>query len=119
MPGIHLSLIHILDLLEDYGWPGNVRELINVVERMYAYAEAGIIETIHVPFLLQHGTHNRHFSKGTLNEQMDHVERSILLTALEANQYNCKRTADFLGIHRSTLYKKMDHHGISRLASDL
>ena len=109
----------VLDLLEDYGWPGNVRELINVVERMYAYAEAGIIETIHVPFLLQHGTHNRHFSKGTLNEQMDHVERSILLTALEANQYNCKRTADFLGIHRSTLYKKMDHHGISRLASDL
>ena len=104
----------VVDLLEDYSWPGNVRELINSIERMYAYAEGNVIEVRHIPFLVTQEAQNRALTQGTLNEQLDQAELTILKNALEANQFNCKRTADALGIHRSTLYKKMDYHGISR-----
>lgn len=101
-----------ISVLEDYDWPGNVRELINFVERMYAYAENEIIEVKHIPMLVHH--HIDGMTGGsTLFARMKEEEKSIILNALEINKYNCKRTADYLGIHRSTLYKKMDQHGIA------
>ena len=102
-----------MDVLESYNWPGNVRELQNFVERMYAYAEDGLIESKHVPFLIQN-TREQEMGKGTLREQMEKAERAILLRALEGNEFNCRRTAESLGIHRSTLYKKMEYFGLDR-----
>lgn len=102
----------VMNVLEGYNWPGNVRELLNSIERMYAYAEDGLIEMEHIPFML--GGHKYEASTGTLHEQLDHAERAILMNALRINKFNCKKTAEYLGIHRSTLYKKMDYHGISR-----
>ena len=103
----------VMDILERYSWPGNVRELINFIEQMYAYAENGVIEVQHIPFLLQN-THAKQTGRGPLSEQMEKTERTILLSALEARNFNCKKAAEDLGIHRSTLYKKMEQHGLRR-----
>ena len=107
----------VLDVLEEYNWPGNVRELINFVERMYAYAEEGIIEVRHIPALIQN-LHNKRKCQGTLSEQLAEEEKLILINALEINKHNCKKTADYLGIHRSTLYKKLERYGMNRSGND-
>ena len=53
----------------------------------------------------------------TLADALHEPERQILLMALEANDWNRQRTADELGINRTTLYKKMKLLGIEgRLA---
>jgi DNA-binding NtrC family response regulator len=48
----------------------------------------------------------------TLEEALRAPEREIILRALRANQWNRSRTADQLGIDRTTLYKKMKTLGI-------
>ncbi len=50
-----------------------------------------------------------------LDDALREPERAILLRALRANHWNRSRTADQLGIDRTTLYKKMKRLG---LASD-
>jgi transcriptional regulator of acetoin/glycerol metabolism len=39
-------------------------------------------------------------------------ERDILLSTLLKTQYNCAKTAKALGIHRGTLYSKLEKYGI-------
>ncbi len=51
----------------------------------------------------------------TLEDALREPERQILLQALRANHWNRSKTADQLGIDRTTLYKKMKRLG---LASD-
>ena len=51
-----------------------------------------------------------------LSEAMERIERAVLLAALSAHEWNRQRTSDCLGINRTTLYKKMRHHGLDRLA---
>jgi excisionase family DNA binding protein len=42
----------------------------------------------------------------------DAPERRELTNALERNQWDTERAADELGIHRSTLYRWMERHGL-------
>lgn len=51
----------------------------------------------------------------TLEEALREPERRILLRALRANQWNRQRTADELGINRTTLYKKLKSLGLEGL----
>lgn len=86
-------------------WPGNVRELRNVAERfILGLEDAG---------------EGRGFDGTlTLEEQMDRVERTIILDSLSAQEGRVGATADLLGISRKTLYLKMRKHGIAARAED-
>ncbi|MDZ4756077.1 MAG: sigma-54 dependent transcriptional regulator [Phycisphaerae bacterium] len=55
----------------------------------------------------------------TLDEALRDPERSILLRALKANHWNRQKTADQLGINRTTLYKKMKTLGLDGHADQL
>jgi len=50
-----------------------------------------------------------------LDEALREPERRILMRALTANGWNRQRTADQLGINRTTLYKKMRVLGLDGL----
>ena len=49
---------------------------------------------------------------GTLAERMDQLERSIILSELERQQFHITNTAKALGLERSHLYKKAQQLGI-------
>jgi transcriptional regulator with PAS, ATPase and Fis domain len=56
-----------------------------------------------------------HTFKGTgkpLDAMMADIEKEIIRETLSQNGHNCQQTALDLGIHRSTLYKKMEKHRI-------
>jgi DNA-binding NtrC family response regulator len=49
---------------------------------------------------------------GSLKKALSAPEKQIIIDALEAHGWNRQNTARFLGINRTTLYKKMKKYGI-------
>ena len=100
-----------LRLLERHPWPGNIRELENLIER---YVILGSEEAVSSELLSWEQNHitsempadgQIHLKKVTRQAVHD-LERKIILSVLEANRWNRKRTATALKIsYRALLYK--------------
>ena len=56
---------------------------------------------------------NKHRSDGLLEQSVDQYERNLILAALERNDWNRVRTADEVGIPRTTLLAKMKRFNIA------
>ena len=99
-----------------YNWPGNVRELKNIIERCYAIQDSGVITSMSLPRKIHSMAASSLASQSgqSLETMMDSVERELLIPAIRRNGGNLRKTAEELGIHRVTLYKKMEKHGITR-----
>ena len=98
----------------NYSWPGNIRELKNIIERGYALQENGMITYTATPDAILTGTSYHGIEGNTLEEKMDNFEKQILLETVRNYNGNLRQTAQALGIHRVTLYKKLEKHGIHR-----
>jgi PAS domain S-box-containing protein len=98
-------------LLTAYDYPGNVRELENTIEHAFVMCRKGYIESRHLPESFGGLTaaapvaFNRETLKG--------IEASHLAATLRRNNWNRQKSAGMLGMHRSTLYRKMRAFGIS------
>jgi two-component system response regulator AtoC len=101
-----------LQLLMKHPWPGNIRELENLIER---YVILGSEDSISSELLNWGNVHHDspdvavegqiHLKKVTKQAVHD-LERKIILSVLEANHWNRKRTATALKIsYRALLYK--------------
>ncbi|MBI4587741.1 MAG: sigma 54-interacting transcriptional regulator [Candidatus Rokubacteria bacterium] len=94
--------------LRDHHWPGNVRELINVLERILNALDGDRIEVAHLPF----GSPDRPSAlraaeAGQLRRLLRDQEHLALQEALKLANGNKSRAARLLGIHRTSLYKKL------------
>lgn len=99
-----------LSLLMAHDWPGNVRELENAVEHAFILCRRKRIGIECLPAGL---TPRR--SRRTLREaaaSREALEAAVILEALDRNAGDRTRTAGELGIHRTTLYRKMKRLGI-------
>lgn len=102
----------------NYNWPGNIRELRNAVERMYTFVEGYEIRLQHVPGFLLLGYNDKHMVNGVrtpLEDMLDEVEKNYLIGILRENECNFKKTAEILGMHRNTLYRKLEKHNLTRM----
>ena len=100
-----------MKLLENHPWPGNIRELENLIER---YVILGSEDAVSSELLTWEQTHAAadvpidgqiHLKKVT-RRAVHELERKIILSVLEANRWNRKRTASALKIsYRALLYK--------------
>jgi PAS domain S-box-containing protein len=107
-----LSLLHdkpvqgatpeVLRILMAHDYPGNVRELENIVEHGFVLTDGPLIDLQHLPGWLLH-KHPAVMVTGSLEE----CERRMILAALERNEGSRVAAAADLGIHKSTLYRKM------------
>ena len=100
-------------------WPGNVRELSNVIERALILAPGEVVELDDLPGADATAATPAGGWLGapTLREFKERSERDYLLARLEENGWNITRTAQAIGTPRSNLYKRLEHHGLVRLAS--
>lgn len=100
-----------LSLLMAHHWPGNIRELENVIERSFILCSEGLIQMGHLPEELTAGSLG-----GTRPSDMrgarDLLDAETIRSALEANAYHRLATAKELGIHKTTLFRKMKKLGI-------
>ena len=108
------------DNLYTYNWPGNVRELRNLVERitiLSANESQSNINKIIEDILNPASTFsNRDLLEKSftspLKEARKHFEKEYLITQLKKNQGNISKTADFIGMERSALHRKLKELGI-------
>ena len=105
-----------MDILLNYDYPGNIRELENIIEHACVLCRGEVVERRHLPVYLQQ-SHSRAGSEALPREDIpsarDLRERELLLEALEAQGWHRQKTAQALGIDRTTLWRKMKKHNIS------
>ena len=120
--GVQQSSIDINnDSLYTYDWPGNVRELRNLIERitiLSADETKGntnkIIQDVLKPSFSEKNKNDllEKSLSSPLKEARKHFEKEYLTTQLKKNHGNISKTADFIGMERSALHRKLKELGI-------
>lgn len=96
-------------------WPGNVRQLKHALDRAYALsANKKQLEKMDFDeeptVVLPTEVNTTPIISMPLN--LEHLEKIAILNALQAHEGNRKKSAQALGIARSTLFERMKRHGI-------
>lgn len=92
--------------LMDHSWPGNVRELENAIEHALIMAKDSMIMLHDLPSF---GETQKHLSR------LDEAEKSLLIKAIKDAGGNKYKAAKMLGIPRSSLYSKLQKHGLTNI----
>ncbi len=107
-----------MERLQDYAWPGNVRELRNIMERIVILEAQDVIEAAHLPAEIRYGRGARVAggSPFVLPEEgvnLEEVERSLLIQAMERTEGNQSAAARLLGISRYALRYRLEKYELS------
>jgi len=108
------------DLFYKYEWPGNVRELRNLVERISILS---VNENYHnINQLVQDALSHKNISKNLdsyenvlsypLKEAREKFEKNYLTSQLKKHKGNISKTAEFIGMERSALHRKLKTLGV-------
>ena len=114
--------IEAMDKLRSHTWPGNVRELENTLKRAIALTRNETIEASDIAFI---GSAQPFINRSPVesttapvnSEQaglLDQSQRSVIIAALEENNWNFTQTAQELGIGRTTLWRKVKKFQLKR-----
>jgi PAS domain S-box-containing protein len=106
-----------LSLLMAHDWPGNIRELENVIERAFILCIRGSIGIAHLPEELTLRYSERKTQPG-MKSARELMEGQAIRKALERTANNRLAAARELGIHKSTLFRKMKQLSISLPPTD-
>ncbi|MFA4838533.1 MAG: sigma 54-interacting transcriptional regulator [Candidatus Neomarinimicrobiota bacterium] len=101
-----------LSLLMAYDWPGNIRELENVIERSFILCNAGFIEIAHLPEELT-ARRTAYSVSSDIRSAHNMLDAQSIHSALEHNDFNRVAAAKELGIHKTTLFRRMKKLGLS------
>ena len=108
------------DLFYKYGWPGNVRELRNLVERISILAVNE--KQINVNSLVKDALSQKNIKDASesfenilsypLKVARERFEKDYLTSQLKKYKGNISKTAEFIGMERSALHRKLKTLGI-------
>jgi PAS domain S-box-containing protein len=101
----------VLALLMSHSFPGNARELENIIEHAFVLCGSGLIETQHLPPELREGQEVPAVETRA-GMTLRSVEAMHVSLALQRHGGNRKAAAEELGIHPSTLFRKIKDLGI-------
>ena len=101
-----------LSLLMAHDWPGNIRELENAIERAFILCPAGRIGIAHLPAELTAGRAAPGESSG-IRSAHDVLDAQAIRAALERSGFNRQAAARELGIHKTTLFRRIKRLGIA------
>jgi two-component system nitrogen regulation response regulator NtrX len=111
-----------LAVLQSHDWPGNVRQLRNNVERLLILASGDADSVVTASMLPQdvgsmvpnmpNGNGGEHLMGLPLREAREVFEREYLVAQISRFGGNISRTAEFVGMERSALHRKLKALGI-------
>ncbi|MDX9715305.1 MAG: sigma 54-interacting transcriptional regulator [Dissulfurispiraceae bacterium] len=99
-----------LSLLMAYDWPGNIRELENVIERSFILCNDCQITIAHLPAEIT--AISKSSTAGSIRSVHDIFDAQAIKAALQRNAFNREAAAKELGIHKTTLFRKIKKLGI-------
>jgi PAS domain S-box-containing protein len=103
----------VLPLLMSHDFPGNIRELENIIEYATVVCKDLLIGVEHLPDHLKSGVVECAPGKPERQDLVhkgvswSDTERNFVYEALQRNNWNRSATADEMGIHTTTLWRKM------------
>lgn len=102
----------------DYDWPGNVRELRNLIERVVILASGKnedvdkiLSESLKISSVRENKTEDAF--QFPLKEAREKFEKNYLEIQLNRHNGNVSKTADYIGMERSALHRKLKSLGIN------
>ena len=109
-----------LDLYYKYKWPGNVRELRNLVERISILSinenssniNQLVQDSLSQKNILTSINDNGNVLSYPLKEAREQFEKNYLASQLKKHKGNISKTAEFIGMERSALHRKLKSLGI-------
>jgi len=98
-----------LKLLQNHIWKGNIRELKNVLERACILTETNELLPEHLPYEIQSQDKAIAENLSLANIEKNHIQKVLAFT-----KGNKTKTAGYLGIGLTTLYRKMEEYQIPK-----
>jgi len=100
-----------LSFLMFHDYPGNIRELENIIEHAFVLCPEGQIEIRCLPEHLRISA-PKPVGHGRMDTAVKSIEAQLIMDALDRNEHNRLAAARELGIHKSTLFRKIKALGI-------
>jgi transcriptional regulator with PAS, ATPase and Fis domain len=97
----------VMALLMAYDFPGNIRELENIIEHAFVLCRETRISVKHLPQDLTVRQEHVPEEQGPSIRSLVDAERSLIMDALKQHGGSRSRAARQLGMHPSTLWRKM------------
>lgn len=95
--------------LEMYSWPGNIRELQHAIERAVIMSDGSMLEPDDF-VLYKKNKPQSDMELDTFN--LDTVEKNVIKKVLNKTHGNISHAARELGLTRTSLYRRMEKHGL-------
>jgi PAS domain S-box-containing protein len=101
----------VMRILMNHNYPGNVRELENIIERAVVLCKKNIVEIEDLPEELV-----RKYASDTpalsMQPNLRAMEATFIYNILEKNNWNRLAAAREIGVHKTTLFRKIKSLGI-------
>jgi two-component system NtrC family response regulator len=98
-----------MERLKSYPWPGNVRELRNAVERAMLLAEGDELTLDHFPVVEKRtGELSESVELPASGIDLEQLERSLVVQALQRSGWNQTRAAGLLGVNRDQIRYRIE-----------
>lgn len=94
-------------LLLGHDYPGNIRELENIIEHAFVLCHEGEIGVGHLPAYLLQRNKALLIERSSMANNVRATEEEMVVEALKRHGYNRLAAAKDLGIHKSTLFRKL------------
>ena len=107
--------------LQSYSWPGNIRELSHLIERAVLLCQDSVITQADLS--LPNACAQEPIATTSLQQlpmiTLEQAELQLIRQALEFCHGNKQKTADVLGITKSSLYRRLEKYGLEQYAADV
>jgi len=99
----------VLQALMSYDFPGNIRELENIIEHAFVLCSKGYIKLEYLPGFLSFQPNS---VAATNDDPVKTAQIRVIKDALARNNQNRNKAAKDLGIHKSTLFRRIKKLGM-------
>jgi DNA-binding NtrC family response regulator len=96
--------------MHKHPWPGNVRELQHAIERAVILSNSYVLQPEDFNFNLSNGKDDGQLNIDQYN--LDEVEKLLIRKVLKKYNGNITQAAAELGLTRSSLYRRLEKHGL-------
>jgi two-component system, NtrC family, response regulator AtoC len=100
--------------LQTYGWPGNIRELRNAVERAMLLVEGPELTADQFPVLSSVHRLSEGVELPPTGIDLEQLERSLVVQALERSVWNQTKAATLLGLNRDQIRYRIEKFKLER-----